>query len=70
MDDMKSPIYIDFYTHENADCYKIDLPWTRYGKDTRVLCKVSDGYETAQLIAIGVITKNLIDSMKNNVETH
>lgn len=54
-----NPIYIEYYVHEGCECYKIDLPWTRYNKATSVLCKVEEGIEFARLIAIGVIQRHL-----------
>lgn len=56
-----SPIYVEYYSHENENCFKIDLPWSKYRKDTTVLCKTSDGYECAKIIAIGVIVKRLME---------
>ena len=63
---MSNPIYIEYYCHENADCYKIDLPWGRYSKDTRVLCKVSSGYEYAQLLAVGIIMRHMQEEIKED----
>ena len=57
----KEIIYEEYYPHEHCDCYKIDLPWPKYHQETMVLCKVSEGYEQARAIAIGVITKHLLD---------
>jgi hypothetical protein len=56
---MSNPIYREYYSHENADCYKIDLPWSDYRKDTRVLCKVSEGYDYAVTLAVGIIMRHL-----------
>ena len=66
---MKHPIYIEYYSHENEDCYKIDLPWSEYRSDTKVLCKVSEGYEYARLIAIGVISKYFVEITKDAPES-
>ena len=62
-----NPIYTAYYSHEGQDCYKIDLPWTRYRKDTMVLCPVSQGYDCAKNLAIGVIQKHLMEAMKEEV---
>jgi hypothetical protein len=48
---VKPAIYVAYYSHENADCYKIDLPFSQYGCETLVLCKVSEGLEKAKDIA-------------------
>lgn len=55
-----SPIYTEYYPHDGCDCFKIDLPWSGYKKDTRVLCKVSDGYERARFMATGVMFKHFL----------
>lgn len=60
-----NPIYIEYYSHENTECFKIDLPWGKYCKDTRVLCKISEGYEYAQMLAIGIVTKHLMEVIKD-----
>ena len=45
-------VYIEYYSHENCECYKIDNPYTEYNKDTIVLCHISDGLLSALNIAI------------------
>ncbi len=59
---MKNPIYIQYYSHEKSLCYKIDLPYTNYDKDIRVLCKVSDGYEKARELAKEAIIENFMEA--------
>lgn len=59
-----NPIFVEYYSHEQCDCYKMNLPWSRYAKETQVLCKVSEGYEFAQLVATGVIVKHLLEVSK------
>ena len=56
-----NPIFIEYYSHEKADCYKINLPWSEYHTDTMVLCKVSKGYRKARRLAKKVIAKHLRD---------
>jgi hypothetical protein len=63
-----NPIYIDYYSHEGCDCYKIDLPWTDYKKDTRVLCPVDRGLEFASTLAIGVILQHLTEELTGTVK--
>ena len=46
-----NPIFIEFYTHTNSDCYKIKNPWPRFGVEKMVLCPVSDGFEKARNLA-------------------
>jgi len=64
----KNPIYIEYYSHENCDCYKINNPFTVYKKHKIVLCPVKEGIECAQIIAIGVINKKLQDALKEKIE--
>jgi len=40
---MANPIFIEYYPHEQCDCYKVKNPWTDYAEHKIVLCKVSDG---------------------------
>lgn len=58
----ENPIYIEFYSHEACDCFKIEIPWTAYRKEIEVLCKVSDGYEKAKAQA-----KDLLNNRLNSV---
>ena len=62
-----NPIYIAHYPHEGCDCYKIDLPWTKYRRSTMVLCPVSEGVDKARLIAAGVIQEHLREAMQEPV---
>ena len=55
-----NPIYCEWSVHEGDLCYKIDLPWSIFKKDTMVLCKVSEGYKLAKTIAIGAIIIRLL----------
>jgi len=61
----QTTIYIEYYSHENCDCYKIDNPWGKYRKDIKVLCKVSEGYEYAKILAIGIINQCLTEALKS-----
>ncbi len=54
-----NPIYVEYYSHVGDLCYKIDLPWSRYNKDTLVLCPVSEGYDKAKRMAHEAITQHL-----------
>ena len=68
-----NPIYIAYYSHENQVCYKIDLPWTQYRRETIVLCPVSDGYEKAKALAgraiLDHLSKAVQEEITNSVET-
>jgi hypothetical protein len=66
---MKSPIYIEYYSHECADCFKIDLPWSIYANHTIVLCRVRDGYPLAVKNARKVILEAFDNQVEEKVET-
>ena len=51
-------IFIEYYSHEDSDCYKIKNEFTKYGDNTIVLCKVSDGISRAIDNAIKIIGHN------------
>jgi hypothetical protein len=59
-----NPIFAEYYSHEECDCYKIKLPWSEYSEEKMVLCKVSEGIEYAKLIATGVIVRHLLEVTK------
>lgn len=63
MNQNKNPIYIEWYSHENCECYKINLPWSLYNKHTVVLCKVSDGIECAKEKAKILIAEHFKDAI-------
>ena len=56
-----NPIYVEYYSHEKGDCYKIDMPYSKYRKETQVLCPVSKGYQFARVLALGIISKHIIE---------
>jgi len=63
-----NPVYIKYYSHEGCDCYKIDLPWTKYAKYTQVLCPVDHGYMTAERLATGVLLAHLKEVLEQDVQ--
>ena len=67
---MKSinPIFKEYYSHEQTECYKINIPWSNYGRHTMVLCKVSEGLDYAKTLAIGIINKELIEALNDPIE--
>jgi len=64
-----NPIFIEYYPHEQANCFKIKNPWTRYGEEKIVLCKESEGREMAELIAIGVLNQKLAEAFKEKIDS-
>jgi len=49
--------YVEYYPHENGDCFKIDNPFTDYNKDTIVLCLVNEGFGKAVRLALPEMIK-------------
>lgn len=49
--------FVEFYSHEDTECWKIFNSFTKYGGEKIVLCKFSGGVENALTIAISEITK-------------
>lgn len=39
--------FVEYYTHESSDCFKIHNPFTKFGQHTLVLCPVSEGFTNA-----------------------
>ena len=54
-----NPIFIEYYSHEGCDCYKINLPWPKFAQEKIVLCRVDQGLDWAKTIATGVIVEHL-----------
>lgn len=55
----KNPLFIEFYPHTKCDCYKINMPWTKYRCHTLVLCAVAKGVAHAQRLARRAIVEHL-----------
>lgn len=64
---MANPIYIEYYSHERSNCYKVKNPWTRYASETIVLCKVSDGIDKAKELCIKVLNEKMLEAFKESV---
>lgn len=54
-------IFIEYYSHEKCDCYKILNEFTTYNQDKIVVARIDEGIEKAIQRAIEVISKR-----KNN----
>jgi hypothetical protein len=65
----KNPIYIEYYPHTKCDCYKIDLPWSKYKQHVMVLCAVDEGYPKAVELALREITKHFEEAVSDNIPT-
>ena len=66
---MTNPLYVEYYSHEGTTCYKIDLPWSNYGKDTLILCKESEGIDMAKTIAVGAIARRISEAVNLPITT-
>ena len=65
-------LFIEYYTHERADCYKIDIDdlYKRYGRHIMVLCRVEEGIEKAIDTAIKVQEDAKAEYLKRWDEEH
>lgn len=45
-------LFVEYYSHERADCWKIKNEFTKYNESKLVLCRVDEGFETALDLAI------------------
>ena len=50
-------LIVEFYTHTNADMYKIKNEFTNHNEEKLVLCEVTDGIEKALDLAIELLSK-------------
>lgn len=64
---VKNPIYAEYYSHMNGDCYKVKLPWTTYREYVLVLCLVTDGIEEARRLAKRELTKHMKAALAQEV---
>ena len=64
-----NPLYIEYYSHDGCDCYKIDLPWTKYKKETIVLCTAADGLENARELAREAINAHLENVLQEELSS-
>lgn len=63
-----NPIFIEYYSHEGCDCYKIRLPWPRFAEEKIVLCRVDQGLSYAKTIATGVIVEHLDSALSRELK--
>jgi hypothetical protein len=54
-----NPIFIEYYPHENCDCYKIRNPWSCYLSHTIVLYPTKDGIDKARQLAMEFFAKEI-----------
>ena len=65
--DCWNPIYTEYYAHVNAECFKINLPWSKYNKHKVVLCPVSEGMDKARKIAKRVILSHMKKALHEGI---
>ena len=63
-----NPIFIEYYSHENSDCFKIKLPWPNYASHKIVLCSVLKGEQYARLKAKEILIKHLHKSLFEEIK--
>lgn len=51
----RNPIFVEYYSHEGCNCYKLNLPWPRYAEEKVVLCRESAGFDRAREIAVEIL---------------
>lgn len=61
--------YVEYYPHTNCDMYKIDNPYTQYGKETIVLHSASEPYERSVLLALREIERRKVAFHGRNLST-
>lgn len=54
-------LYIEYYPHEQTECWKIDNEFTPYRRDKLVLCRLDEGFEKALDLAIEHIGKRKLE---------
>lgn len=62
-----NPIFIEYYSHIDAYCYKINIPWTKYKTHTVVLCPIEEGIKKARQLALRVLLDNLKEALDQPV---
>ena len=50
-------IFIEYYSHENCDCYKIINEYGNYKEEKIVLCKMNEGIDRAISNALKIIRR-------------
>lgn len=65
---MHSPIFIEYYSHEGCDCYKILNPYTKYREEKIVLGRVDEGLEKAKAGAVKAISLAFAIALENPIK--
>lgn len=65
----QNPLFIEYYPHTQSDCFKINIPWTRWKAHTVVLCEASEGIAEARRLAKREIIKHLTDALNRPLQT-
>ena len=67
---MNNPLFIEYYSHDDCDCYKLKMPWSKYREETLVLCKVSDGIDHAITLAKNAIAVRLNEVLNMEIKSN
>ena len=59
-----NPLFIEYYSHTNSDCYKVRIPWTTFISRTLVICEASEGLAKAKKLAARELRKQLADALE------
>jgi len=59
-----NPIYVAYYPHTQCDCYKVDMPFSKYRRDTLVLCEVSKGLPHATRLAKKALADHIAAALR------
>ena len=59
-----NPLFIEYYSHTNSDCYKVRIPWTTFSSRTLVICEASEGLAKAKKLAARELRKQLADALE------
>lgn len=65
---MKNPIFVEYYLHEQCECYKVLNPWTEYREEKLVLCRVNEGLTKAKQTAMSVLVRKLYKALNAKIE--
>ena len=67
----RNPIFVEYYSHEGCNCYKLKMPWPRYAEENVVLCREDAGFARAREIAAEILHDYIGVVMKRpNVKDH
>ncbi len=63
----KNPIYTAHDSREGCNCYKVDLPYNIFHKETIVLCPVKEGRAFAAKLALDILVEHVQLALKEDI---